>query len=83
MRLFSGPGLVDGVEELGVEMESYLVCFLHDTAVGSVAGHCSWVDKVDLGSVLQRLGSHCQPGCGVRVQRRAGHGPQHQGMRTA
>ena len=29
-RLLSGPGLVDGVEEFGVEMESYLVCFLHD-----------------------------------------------------
>ena len=40
MRLFSCPSLVNGVEEFSVEMESYLVCFLHDTAVGSVAGHC-------------------------------------------
>jgi hypothetical protein len=23
-------------------MESYLISFLHDTAVGSVAGHCGW-----------------------------------------
>ena len=45
MRLLSGPSLVYGVEEFSVEMESYLVRFLHDTAVGSVAGHCPWVDK--------------------------------------
>ena len=45
MRLFGRPSLVDGVEEFSVEMESYLVSFLHDTAVGSVAGHCLFVDK--------------------------------------
>lgn len=45
MRLFGRPGLVDGVEEFSVEMESYLVGFLHDTAAGSVAGHCLCVDK--------------------------------------
>jgi len=45
MRLFSRPGLVDGVEEFGVEMESDLISFLHDTAVGSVAGHCVGVDS--------------------------------------
>ena len=39
MGLLSGPSLVDGVEEFSVEVESYLVSFLHDTAVGSVAGH--------------------------------------------
>ena len=46
MRLLSRPSLVDSVEEFGVEMESYLVSFLHDTAVGSVAGHCPWIVTV-------------------------------------
>jgi hypothetical protein len=68
MRLFSRPSLVDGVEEFGVEMESYLVGFLHDTAVGSVAGHCRWDERGLWGLVTQGLGSHWQSGCGVGVQ---------------
>ena len=39
MRLFSRPGLVNDIEEFSIEMESYLISFLHDAAVGSVAGH--------------------------------------------